>query len=197
MLFQGCPTTEEPGAGEQQLMFSFLPLSRHTSKKGSKPVHIHIHYFDLLFLFLGRWSLWVERNYGDPNAPVVRHSTAPTTPPLASPIQNTVVQWKELQGKRCGSHKRHVNMQGLLICKSPQMEACEYVWGTLSTRITAPASRRAPCRQVIIFHSKLYFLMCWISLPSVCSISSPLVWTWSKSSWSRRCRRPRLSRTLA
>ena len=42
-------------------------------------------------------------------------------------IQNTVVQGIELQGKRCGSRQRPLNIWGQWICGAPQMEACEYV----------------------------------------------------------------------
>ena len=43
------------------------------------------------------------------------------------PMQNIVVQWIELQGKRCGSRRRPLNIPGLWICVTPKMEACEYV----------------------------------------------------------------------
>ena len=69
-------------------------------------------------------------------------------------------------------------------------------WG-LEERIKAPTSWRAPCRQVFILHSKLYFLVGFDFFTIGCSICSALVWTWTRRSWSRRCRPPRPSRTLA
>ena len=50
---------------------------------------------------------------------------------LIASIQNTVVQWIELQGYRSGSHRRPPNIRGLWICGPPRWRPVN-MWGAHS-----------------------------------------------------------------
>ena len=122
---------------------------------------------------------------------------------LFRPSKVKSISWEKLwRSKRISCktfHSPHNTFSGFPETRSISWQ--RFFWPSmhmmcgLEERIKAPASRWATYRQVFILDYKLYFLVSWISLPSVCSIYSALVWTWSRRSWSRRCRPPRPSRT--
>ena len=59
--------------------------------------------------------------------PLHENASEATSYVFCSALQNTVVRKIEVQGKRCCSCQRPLNIWGLWICGAPQMEACEYM----------------------------------------------------------------------